>query len=161
MVIFLGKEVFHIGNQNGTIPNIQIIDEVIAELTNLRSKGQTYIDEYNTRCQLETELEQRKQLHESYPASEGHIYFLRYGDRVKIGKSINYLGRIQQLKTGFADLNKAKLLFAFPSNNITADEMFFHAKFKSKHLQGEWFNLDDSDICEVKNILEAINDTKE
>lgn len=72
-----------------------------------------------------------------------YIYFLRCGANggpIKIGYAKNVDKRIQELQVGSPfSLN---LLFVIPvegKSNARRVEAWFHDRYKSKHIRGEWF----------------------
>lgn len=66
---------------------------------------------------------------------KGGIYFMRAGDRIKIGFSTNPLDRFKQLQTSSpVDL---ELLAYLPGT--FDDEREMHRLFGSLHVRGEWF----------------------
>lgn len=67
----------------------------------------------------------------------GHVYFLRCGDNVKIGFSVDVRERERTLRTGNAE-------HAFVCKVIPGDlgtERDFHTRFAAYRRNGEWFEL--------------------
>lgn len=67
----------------------------------------------------------------------------------KIGytrRSVNE--RIKEFKTGNA--SEFKVEWTFESNWSTKLEAYLHKQFKSKKINGEWFDLNDNDLSDLK-----------
>lgn len=65
----------------------------------------------------------------------------------KIGNALNPFERVKQLKHSGTKLPIALDLELLNAWYATEDEeRYLHRKFKSKRINGEWFNLDGSDI---------------
>lgn len=80
----------------------------------------------------------------------GFVYFLAGDKYVKIGKTKRLNSR-----TGFLEVKlpfDCMLIHSIETNDITKCEDHFHDMFDSKRSNGEWFNLDENDIQEVKKI---------
>jgi Meiotically up-regulated gene 113 len=68
----------------------------------------------------------------------GFVYFLRIGDRVKIGYSRNPFQRLSELSTALAD--PVTSFVFFPGN--LADEKRLHRHVESRRTSGEWYRAD-------------------
>jgi hypothetical protein len=66
-------------------------------------------------------------------------YFIRAGDKIKIGTSTNLHVRKKRMKTDNPE-NLELLGFEFVSRDVTGATL--HQKFSKLHLRGEWFKLD-------------------
>lgn len=78
----------------------------------------------------------------AYPAlkpigARGHVYFVRSGDRVKIGFTRSIRSRIRSLQTSNAE--RLEILLVVPGAEGT--EKFFHERFADNRVGGEWFTL--------------------
>ena len=69
--------------------------------------------------------------------ARSYVYFLRVGDRVKIGFSTRPLSRIDTLVTAVPDQVDA---FVFIRGNERT-ERALHAEFAEHHTSGEWFRF--------------------
>lgn len=67
----------------------------------------------------------------------GYVYFLKTGNEVKIGFSVNPRERLHSLQTGCA--RPAKMVKIVKGTPTT--ERAFHKRFAEYHLKGEWFDL--------------------
>jgi hypothetical protein len=81
---------------------------------------------------------------------KGYVYVIRSGDYCKIGKSVDVLRRLKEISTSTPVA--PEIVHTIPTNRMVRAENTIHAKFASKRARNEWFNLDDSDIAEVKTI---------
>lgn len=71
--------------------------------------------------------------------SDGYIYFLWIGPRVKIGFSTNPYRRLHELRTGMsAPMDKIAVV-----KGSTQDERRLHKRLKIYHSHGEWFRADE------------------
>lgn len=84
---------------------------------------------------------------ETVEGKEGHVYFLRNNEYVKIGYSTQIEERISQLQRDFPG---AKLLYTIFSNNAFATEKLLHEYFKHKHYIKEWYILNDDDMDMIR-----------
>ena len=75
----------------------------------------------------------------SKPSARGCVYFIRCGEYVKIGYSINPLQRLTDLQTGMP----YRLEILASEWGTPADEKFYHTKFKHLRHVGEWFRMTD------------------
>ena len=67
----------------------------------------------------------------------GHVYFVRSGNKVKIGFSRSITSGIKSIQTSNAE--RLELLMVIPGAEGT--EKFFHERFADNRVGGEWFNL--------------------
>lgn len=83
--------------------------------------------------------------------SRGHVYVIK-GERgaYKIGKTNNLDNRLKlfHVKLPF-DIH---LIHAIPSGDIDLLEKELHQKYDAQRINGEWFELSDEDIEEIKKL---------
>lgn len=86
------------------------------------------------------------------PKREPQVYLMQSAphDYTKIGYSTNPTTREATLQ---AQDPMLELIFSAPGT--MQDEKELHERFKAKRIRGEWFDLSEQDIAEVKQILEA------
>ncbi len=81
-------------------------------------------------------------------ATPGYVYLIRSPHGFKIGKTVNMKSRTR--------LFEVKLPFPITVEhyswfeNYSEAEHMLHDTFRSKRLEGEWFNLDPADIAHIK-----------
>lgn len=82
---------------------------------------------------------------------KGDVYFIKVGDRYKIGATTDLYGRIVNLQT--ANPQKIALMHRVKTNNMYLTEKLFQSLFErdDKRERGEWFNLTDKDIQYIKS----------
>ena len=68
--------------------------------------------------------------------SKTFVYFMKAGDRVKIGFSVNPRKRAEALQTGVAET--IEILCTIPGGARV--EKHFHARFKDERIGREWFS---------------------
>lgn len=73
-----------------------------------------------------------------------HLYFIRSGEYVKIGRTNNIRNRLSQLNA--MNPHGVDLVHVLEKEGYREKEM--HEKFKDRHWRGEWFLLSDEE-CEV------------
>jgi hypothetical protein len=79
----------------------------------------------------------------------GYVYFISDGAAVKIGIAANPQQRLGELQTGNG--KRLVLLHAIESNNSRRLEGELHRRFAPNRLAGEWFNLSDSDMQDMRH----------
>lgn len=84
-------------------------------------------------------MKTKKEITYSYLMFDGTFY--------KIGKSIHPEQRIKEIKTG----NPTTELIMYSSK---VDEKFLHEYFNNKKVKGEWFELDENDLSDIKILME-------
>lgn len=84
----------------------------------------------------------------------GSVYILKYGSQYKIGCSNNIDKRLHDLNKNTP--HEITLIHSIETNNKYTLEKELHHKYKDKRVKGEWFDLLDSDIEDIKNIVEVI-----
>lgn len=83
---------------------------------------------------------------------KGYIYLLYGGGYFKIGKTTQLSARGKQISLQLPF--EVKLVHSINTNNVDQAERYWHTKFKSKRLNGEWFSLNDEDVAEFSSIIE-------
>lgn len=83
----------------------------------------------------------------TYPNVEGYVYLLLHDNLYKIGSSKYPLQRIRQVAP-----DDAKLIHLIASNNHLQIEFALHRRFHDKHVRGEWFSLDASDVVLIQSV---------
>ena len=119
------------------------------------------------KIRAEKEMEKQKKEMEEYKNKnriisnkKGYVYFVKGNKNiVKIGCTTDIKNRIKSLSTGFP--YKLKLLNKIYSKNYGYIEGLFHEFFKNKRLRGEWFDLSDEEIYNIKKGLYPKNIIKE
>lgn len=85
------------------------------------------------------------------PVNEGYVYIMSGASYYKIGYSADPWRREEELDTllpfGVALLNY------FFSDDCRRMEQIVHRRFASKHVRGEWFDLDIEDLTEIEEII--------
>ncbi len=71
------------------------------------------------------------------PPRQSVVYFIRAGDRVKIGMTASLPGRVDQLQVSTQE--KLEILLVVPGGR--AEEKQVHALFAADRVRGEWFTL--------------------
>lgn len=77
----------------------------------------------------------------------GYIYLIRCVDRYKIGKSNDPISRFRKLSAQAA--YRLEILKVVRVRSMTKSETELHRRYEAKRAQGEWFNLDPSDVDEI------------
>lgn len=82
------------------------------------------------------------------PKPKAHTYFVRQGDAIKIGHSIDPRQRLSNLQIGLPE--ELEVLAIVPAEVIS--EGAAHAKFNHLRLRGEWFRADPELLAFIKSI---------
>lgn len=106
-----------------------------------RSAAFQYIADYHVSDGTEPGITERP---EPKPLDRERVYFVRLGDRVKIGYSANVNGRMEAVP-------HEEILAIIPGTRH--DEATMHRKFAHLRVVGEWFQDDPS----IREFIAAIN----
>ena len=127
----------------------EIEDIIEAQIEDQRKNEKQFKEKYlDELIQRATEEATRKN------KKKGHIYFLQGDECYKIGKSKNCYKRVKLIETELPF--KVSLRHVITTNDIDKSEHYWHSKFKSKRLNGEWFNLSAEDIEQFLSVNEMI-----
>ena len=89
----------------------------------------------------------------SFKREQPHfVYLISDGDYIKIGVTNDIDQRVQSLQTG--NPNQLTILTCIPCENARYIEGMLHGVFDDFKMQGEWFNLSES---QIKIAVEKIN----
>lgn len=80
---------------------------------------------------------------------KGIVYFVRRKDGIiKIGFSTDFESRLKALSFEHGNL---EIIHLVKTNNAIVTETLFHNFYKSKRVEGEWFELNKNDIKFIKS----------
>lgn len=82
-------------------------------------------------------------------SNPGRVYMLRSGNRYKIGKTDDLKRRKRDLQTLVP--NKLEVIHELETDDPAGIELYWHRRFRDKRQEGEWFDLDASDIEAFKS----------
>ena len=84
-------------------------------------------------------------------AERKHTYILvnKANNRYKIGESINPKGRLITLRS-----EEPEIEFLYSCKSTIVSESQLHNEFKNKRHIGEWFNLEENDLLEIKKMMQ-------
>ena len=88
------------------------------------------------RAALSHEKKLREEMADPSPKI-GVVYFIKSGDKVKIGFTRDIDGRLAPLQSG--NPHEMRLLGTIPATDDT--EAFFHQMFAAQRVVGEWFKI--------------------
>lgn len=84
------------------------------------------------------------------PNGPGYIYLMQSGEFYKIGRSIDPLIRLRDLKSyksnGPELIEPLTVILTILVANMVEAENALHAHFKSRWIGGEWFELNEDDV---------------
>ncbi len=78
------------------------------------------------------------------PVATGYVYMLKSGNFYKIGKT-NSIDR-RQYEIGLQLAEVLEPIHSIETDDPSGIEAYWHNRFKDKRMNGEWFNLDASDV---------------
>lgn len=81
---------------------------------------------------------------EGADAEEADVYLLKSGRHYKIGHSVHAGSRERQLQIQLPE--RAELVHVIKTDDPRGIEAYWHQRFASKRLNGEWFNLNSEDV---------------
>lgn len=120
----------------------------------------TLADEYRLRTESPAttlsdflERHRRTQLRDQI---DGYVYLLKSGPAYKIGRAREVDARIKQISPVLP--YPVEVVHTIPSNNVVRAEAHYHQMFASKRLRGEWFDLSDADVWQLRSEQEALFD---
>lgn len=80
--------------------------------------------------------------------SIGEVYLFKSGRYYKIGKTNDTVRRGRELRIQLPE--KLDLIHSIKTDDPSGIEAYWHKRFTSKRMQGEWFDLNSSDIKAFK-----------
>ncbi len=80
--------------------------------------------------------------------SAGEVYLLKSGRYYKIGKTNDIVRRGNELRIQLPE--KMDLIHSIKTDDPNGVEAYWHRRFESKRMQGEWFDLNSTDIKAFK-----------
>lgn len=80
--------------------------------------------------------------------TSGEVYLFKSGKYFKIGKTNNTVRRGNELRIQLPE--KTDLIHSIKTDDPTGVELYWHKRFEEKRMNGEWFNLNSSDIKAFK-----------
>lgn len=81
-------------------------------------------------------------------AAIGEVYLFRSGRYYKIGKTNDTVRRGNEIRIQLPE--KMDLIHSIKTDDPSGVEAYWHRRFESKRMQGEWFDLSSSDIKAFK-----------
>lgn len=150
------KKVFYRTNPNGRINSREEIKLVIQECKRfLKKYNEKEINQFN-KTQEEKEnikhtyVKDPTQKKEEKRKKKGYIYFLQDDSgKTKIGKTINLKSRMIWLSIEKEQI--LKLIHSIKSEDIDFHEKYIHKKYNKYREKGEWFNLPEEILLEIKD----------
>lgn len=73
----------------------------------------------------------------------------------KIGVAVDIQSRLKNLQSGSS--SKLSVVKAVKSTQAYALERELHIKFKHRRLEGEWFNLSETDLLEFDSFIQRMD----
>lgn len=78
----------------------------------------------------------------------GEVYLFKHGRHYKIGKTSDAVRRGSELRVQLPE--RLNLVHSIKTDDPSGVEAYWHRRFESKRMNGEWFNLDPSDLKAFK-----------
>jgi len=122
---------------------MQVVKKVL-EYAN--EKGFTDVAEF---CEAELKLNSRIEPSDGFNKDGiGSVYLFRHGKYYKIGKTNDTVRRGNELKIQLPE--NLDLIHEIKTDDPSGIEAYWHRRFESKRKNGEWFDLNSSDIKAFK-----------
>lgn len=93
------------------------------------------------------ELSEEKEL-SNVSMARGEVYLFRSGRYYKIGKTNDTVRRGKEIRIQLPE--RTDLIYAIKTDDPSGVEAYWHKRFESKRMRGEWFDLNSSDIKAFK-----------
>lgn len=78
----------------------------------------------------------------------GEVYLMRSGRYYKIGKTHDVVRRGSEIRIQLPE--KMALIHAIKTDDPSGVESYWHRRFESRRMRGEWFNLSSADVKAFK-----------
>jgi len=78
----------------------------------------------------------------------GEVYLFKSGRYYKIGKTIDTVRRGKELRVQLPE--KSTMIHAIKTDDPSGIESYWHKRFDTKRMRGEWFDLNSSDVKAFK-----------
>jgi hypothetical protein len=142
-----------ITDQGGSIPTREDFEELIGYCLNFYDEfPQEEIErlvEEGKRLRLQRQAKQREQQPEP-TINSGYVYVLAGGGYYKIGKTIDIDSRLDQIEPQLPF--EVELVHTIETDDIDILEDELHERYAAKRTNGEWFQLSESDIKNLKRM---------
>jgi hypothetical protein len=110
-------------------------------------------DGRDSRCKICFEKAKSARLGRGGPRCvPGFVYVIRVGDFCKIGLSANPKSRIASLQ--ISTPTPLEVVCILPTKDMIALEKELHQKYVHAHERGEWFDLSESDVEQIRHMNE-------
>ena len=99
-------------------------------------------------CQPIIESTDEEEKTENESVAIGEVYLFKSGRYYKIGKTNDTVRRGREIKIQLPE--RVNLIHSIKTDDPGGIEAYWHRRFDSKLMQGEWFDLNSSDIKAFK-----------
>ena len=82
------------------------------------------------------------------PNEIGEVYLFKSGRYYKIGKTNDTVRRGNEIRIQLPE--KTEMIHSIKTDDLSGVEAYWHRRFKSKRMNGEWFDLNSSDVKAFK-----------
>lgn len=100
--------------------------------------------------EAELDLSSTKKRAKSAGPVAGVVYLLKSGEHFKIGKSISFDKRLEQIKLQLPQ--RVEVVHVIRAAHVSQAESHWHRRFASLRRNGEWFQLTETEVDEFKSV---------
>jgi hypothetical protein len=109
--------------------------------TDVTNICQSYLNQIVTSEEIDEELQENS-------LQSGHVYLLKHDKVFKIGRSTDATRRYNDIRVQMP--METEEIHLIETDDTVGIEAYWHKRFASKRLKGEWFSLNSADVKAFK-----------
>ena len=141
----MDKRKFNGGNRNaGRKKGVGVANDI-------KRHCETFINEILTNEAIR--LKALKQVSDNLEEKNNYFYIIKNESKYKLGFTSDIKKRYKNYKSHLGDVN---LIYVYEGSDSNMVEDFFHEKFKSSRVVGEYFKLTDLEVMSIVSYCSAL-----